>query len=65
MSLLYAAYVGSQISLNNVRIGGKDGVFLVDTFAIHTSIFLRVLINGLEDGRSFIESSTGAGDGLV
>ena len=65
MSLLYTAYVGSQICLNHVRIGWKDVVVLVHTFTIQTSIFFSILINDLEDSRSLIESATSAGYGLM
>ena len=56
------AYVGSQISLYHERIGWKDDVIMISTLTIQASIFLRVLIDRLENGWCFVESATGAGN---
>ena len=62
MSLFYGAYVSPQISLDQERIGWKDEVGLTNTLTIYASIFLRVLIDRLENGWCFVESGTGAGN---
>ena len=63
--MIYAADVEAVLAVNKVRIGSNYFLLLQRFLTIQASVFLRILINCLDDGGNFFDGVPGAGNGLL